>query len=92
MRAYLTANPDLLPLVREAAAKLRASLPGEGKLALDVVADPGDETDPGELFALFQTGLTPAAIRPAFNRLTEEWFVAAGRPAGLRFNIDLEYR
>jgi len=92
IRAYLMANPDLLPLVREAATKLRTSLPGDGTLALDVVVDPGDETDPGELFAVYRTTLEPAAIRPAFNRLTREWLVPTGPASVGRFNINIEYR
>lgn len=90
VRAYLRANPDLLPLVREAATKLHDSLPGEGRLALDVVVDPGDEDDPGELFAVYRTDQPLTVIRPEFNRLTREWIVPAGRASGGRFNIDFE--
>lgn len=91
VRAYLTANPDLLPLVREAAAQLRAFLPGDGRLVLEVLWDVDDEDDPGELFALFLTTLEPDAVRPALNRLTWDWLVQARRPAVGRFNVNVEY-
>jgi hypothetical protein len=87
VRAYLMANPDLLPLVREAATKLGTSLPGDGRLVLDVVVDPGDETDPGELFAVYQSTLPPSIMRPALNRLIREWLVPVGRSSVGRFNI-----
>lgn len=89
--SYLAANPDLLPLLVEAAAKLREAIPGGRHLVLYVLQDPECESDPGELFAIIQTPLDPDIVQPAMHRLIRQWLIHARRPAIGRFNVAVEY-
>ncbi len=92
VRAYLADNPDLLDLVDEASAKLPEFLPPSGPIVLEVVWDPDDEEDEGELFALVPTRLGWQDVLPCLNRLLREWLIDAGRFAAGRFNVDVEFR
>jgi hypothetical protein len=92
VRAFLLAHPEVLDLVVEAAAKIPEFLPIDEGIELEVVRDPEDEHDPGELFAIVPTRLEPVDVRPRMHRLLREWLVDAGRPFGLLFNVGVEYR
>lgn len=92
VRAFLAANPDLLDLLDEAAAKIREFMPIDEPIVLEMLWDPEDEDDLGELFAIVTTNLAPQAVRPLLARLGHEWLNAAGRFAAGRFNVDVEYR
>ena len=91
VRALLIAQPDMVPLVVEAASKIRALL-GEGRsLALDVLHDADDDTTPGELFAVVPTALTPEEALPRMARFRREWLNDAARRGKGRFIVVLEY-
>lgn len=92
VRAFLAEHPDLLPLVVEAAAKIPEFLPSDLGIALDVVWEPEDEDDGGELFALVPTELAPEDVRSRLALLDREWLIEAGRFAAGRFNVNVEYR
>lgn len=93
VRAYLAANPDLLALLDEAAAKIPEFLPPDGPLILEVVWDPEDEEGEGdELFAVVPTRMKHEEVRPRLKRLDREWFLDARGHAIGRFNVDVEHR
>jgi len=91
VRAYLTANPDLLPLVHEAASKIPDFLAPGGELVLEYFSNPEEEDDVG-LFAVVPTRWKHDEVQPGLNRPTREWLVDAGRTAGNRFNVGVEFR
>ena len=92
VRAFLLAHPEVLDLVVQAQAKIPEFLPADQPLELEVVRDPEDEHDDGELFAIVPTDLEPEDVRPRMRRFLREWLVDAGRPVGLLFNVGVEYR
>lgn len=92
VRAYLAGNPDLLGLVGEAASEIPEFLPPSGSIILEMLWDPEDEEDAGELFAVVPTDLGWEAVRPRMDRLLREWLIDAGRFAAGRFNVGVEFR
>lgn len=91
VRAYLAKNPDLLDLLVEAATKIPEFLPPAGPIVLDVLWDPEDEGDDGELFAMIPTRLGWEQTRPRMDRLTREWLIATPGRRSSRFNVGVEY-
>lgn len=75
-----------------AAAKLPEFLPNAERTALEVVRDPEEENDGGDLVAVVVTDMDPDDVRPRLRRLDREWLIAAGRFAAGRFNVAIEYR
>jgi hypothetical protein len=92
VRAFLADHPDLLDLLVEASETIVRFLPTDGPLALDVIWDPEDEDDEGELFAVVPTFSEPEEVRPRRTRLVEQWLLDAFRRADGRFNVHVEYR
>ena len=92
VRAFLAHHPDLLDLLVEGASKIPEFLPSDEPIALEVLRDPEDEADDGELFAIVLTRQEPEDVRPRLNRLDREWLIDAGRPHAGRFNVAVEYR
>ena len=91
VRAFLLANPDVVPLVVEAAAEVRARWPEERSLALDILHDAEDETAAGELYAVVPTVLPPEEALPRMARFRQEWLNDAARRGKGRFNVVLAY-
>lgn len=92
VRAYLAQNLDLIELLVGAAAKIPEFLPNAERPALEVVRDPEEEHDGGDLVAVVVTDMDPDEVRPRLRRLDREWLIAAGRFAVGRFNVAVEYR
>lgn len=92
VQAYLADNPDLLPLLMEASSKIPEFLPPDGPIVLEILWDPEDEDDGGELFAVVPTDLGWEEVRPRMDRLLRDWLIEAGRFTAGRFNVDVEFR
>jgi len=91
VRAFLAAHPELLDLLVEGASKIPEFLASGDPIALEVLRDPEDEGDDGELFAIVLTSMEPKDVRPRLYRLDREWLIDAGRPHAGRFNVTVEY-
>ena len=92
VRAFLLDHPDLLDLLVEGASKIRLFLPSDEPIAIEVLFDPEEQDDQGELFAVVSTRSEPEAVRPRLERLDREWLIDAGRPFAGQFNVAVEYR
>lgn len=90
--AYLAANPDLIDLLWDAAAQIPRFIEPAEPIILEFFADPEDEADPGEIFALVPTSNDWDTVQPRLDRLDREWLIDAGRFAAGRFNVDVEFR
>ncbi|MFN8636146.1 MAG: helix-turn-helix transcriptional regulator [Chloroflexota bacterium] len=78
----LQAEPDLLPLVNEAAEQLSMYLP-ESRLRLEYVVDP-EYGEPEQLFLGAWTDLDPYVAMDALNEFDRAWGIPnAGRSQGL---------
>jgi len=91
VRAYLAKHPDLLDLLHEAATRIPEFLPPDRPIVLEMLWDPEDDDDEGELFAVVRTRSDGEATRLGYDRLLREWLVPAGRFAAGRFNVGIEY-
>lgn len=92
VEAYLDRHPNLVDLLVEAAARIPEFIPPDAPIVLEVVWDPEEEDEEGELFAMIPTHRSWEEIRPRMNRLRRDWLIAAARNAAGRFNIGVEYR
>lgn len=90
VRAYLTENPDLIPLVREAAAKIPEFVTPVRPLEIEVFRNPEEEEDTAIVPVVIVDRHGPSVL-PQMNRLIREWLVDAGRAAGGRFIVSDEY-
>lgn len=90
--AYLAKHPDLLALLNEAAAKLPAYLPPDGRIVLEEVWDPEDETgQDDELGAFVPTKRAPDDVLPMMDRLRRAWLIATPGRRTSRFNVGPRY-
>ncbi len=90
--AYVAANPDLVELLLDGARQIPTFVVPSEPIILEVVVDPEDEADEGELFAVIPTTDEWEAVLPRLLRLQREWLIDAARHAVGRFNVDVEYR
>lgn len=90
--AYLAANPDLVDLLWDATIQIPRFIESTEPIILDIVVDPEDDGDVGEMFAVVPTVDEPEDIRPRLERLRRDWLIDAARHAVMRFNVGVEYR
>lgn len=88
--------PQVIPVLLEAARGIPRYFtpPTVGPrpaLVLEVVFDPEDEDDPGELFALIETRLKPEIALPLLDRFDDEWWLPISRDVGGLLNFAIEY-
>jgi len=91
VRAYLAANPDLLHLLREAAATIPAFVTPTGALELEVFQNPEAEDDTA-IVPIVPVDRDGPSVLPAMDRLLREWQIDAARFAAGRFVVRHEYR
>lgn len=90
VRSFLIANPDLLPLVREAATVVSTFLRPSGRLVLEVFRSYEDDKDEA-LLVVVVVPSTEGSVLSSLNRLTSEWLAGTDRSAAGRFNVIAEY-
>lgn len=91
VRDFLRRYPDLLPVLDEATERVAPLATGVGPAALEVVWDPDDDNDEGELFLVVPTVEQPEAVLPVLDRLQRNWLVDVAWSAQGRFNVALKY-
>lgn len=87
----LREQPDVAALLLEAFDWLASSFVPHPNVVLEVVTDPGDEDDPGTLYAFIQTALEPEQVRPQMRHFRDHWWTEASIRAHGRLNFGLEY-
>jgi transcriptional regulator with XRE-family HTH domain len=88
VRRFLEAEPDLLPLINEAAEQLVRYIP-DARLHLRYLVDP-EYGDPEELLLGASTDLDVKAEMDALNRFDREWWFSNGRRAHCLLIVTLE--
>ncbi len=87
----LREQPGVAALLLEATDWLTRSFGWGTNVVLEVVTDPGDEDDPGTLYAFIQTALEPERVRPQMSQFRAHWWTEASILAHGRLNFGLEY-
>lgn len=89
VRAYLSRYPFLFGLLLEAKMQVVRIFGADTRPALQVSIDPNDGA--AQLFVVIPTRLNASAAMSLFDRLEEEWWLAAAERADFRMNFSPEF-
>jgi hypothetical protein len=90
IRGFLKDNVSIIGYLYEAPGVIRNKF-GKVNLNLELVFDPEDESDEGELFLNIETNLDFKEAHKKLEEITREWLIPVVGNDVYRFNIDVDF-